>query len=189
MARLRCLGRHGGFALGSAHQSEINPITVGTYAASSSTSELCVCWCRDGAAGHPQPLDPRIRRPPSHALLTALYPAYSLAKARVDIELIDDIARESHQPSLTPPILIALLRRIFDSDNSLQACSPDMHIDETLYYLQALEDQRAKRIKALESRGGAEATKCIKLSRNAIGRYGYITHGLKLWVHSPKSRG
>jgi hypothetical protein len=105
-------------------------------------------------------------------------------------ELIDDIATtEGKEPSLSPPILIALLRRIFDSDDSLQACSPDMNIHETLYYLESLETQRSKRIKALEQRGGAEATKYIKLSRNAIGRYGYVTHGLKLWVTPSSLRG
>jgi hypothetical protein len=127
-------------------------------------------------------------RHPTHFSQHFIQRTHSLDSFVLITELIDDIASEGHQPALTPHILIALLRRIFDSDNSLQACSPDMHISETLEFLEMLETQRAKRIKALESRGGAEATKYIKLSRNAVGRYGYITHGLKLWVHSP-SRG
>jgi len=58
-----------------------------------------------------------------------------------------------------------------------------MNIRETLYYLDVLERKRAKRIKALERRDASdEAAKYIKLARNAVSRYGYVTHGLKLWV-------
>ena len=99
--------------------------------------------------------------------------------------LIDDIALKDQQPPLTPPVIIALLRRIFSSPESLRACSPDMNIHETLDYLETLEKHRAKRVKALERRGGLEAQKYLKLSRNAPARYGYVVNGLKVWVRDP----
>jgi len=102
--------------------------------------------------------------------------------------LIDDIALKEQQPLLTAPVIIALLRRIFSSPESVRACSPDMNIHETLDYLETLDKHRAKRVKALERRGGLEAQKYLKLSRNAPDRYKYIVNGLKLWVrNSPRA--
>ena len=115
------------------------------------------------------------------------YPIHALIRVLM-VELIDDIALKEPQPAVTPAVIVALLRRIFISPESLRACSPDMNIHETLHYLETLEKQRARRVKALERRGGAEAQKYMKLSRNALARYNYIVNGLKLWVPPSPAR-
>lgn len=82
----------------------------------------------------------------------------------------------------TPIVIVALLKRIFSIPSSLKACDPDMCVHETIEYLELLEKQRTKRIKALERRSiGAEF---IKTSPSVYARYIFALTGVKYWVCS-----
>lgn len=60
-----------------------------------------------------------------------------------------------------------------------------MYIHETIDYLELLEKQRMKRIKALERRGGTVGAEFIKTSNNALARYNFAVIGIKYWVLFP----
>jgi hypothetical protein len=57
-----------------------------------------------------------------------------------------------------------------------------MYIHETIEYLELLEKQRTKRIKALERRGGSMGAEFIKTSPSVYARYIFALIGLKYWV-------
>jgi hypothetical protein len=59
-----------------------------------------------------------------------------------------------------------------------------MYIYETLEYLELLEKQRTRRIKALERRGGSIGADFIKTSPGVYTRYIFALTGLKYWVRS-----
>jgi hypothetical protein len=98
------------------------------------------------------------------------------------VVLLDQIASNPDQPPLPPTLLIALLKRIFSHPKSLEACSIDHDIHETIEYLELVETHRLKRIKALEKRGGPIIAEFIKTSGASQSRFNYALIGLKYWV-------
>jgi hypothetical protein len=95
---------------------------------------------------------------------------------------MDQIASVPDQPPLSPIVLIALLKRIFEHSDSLNVCTADSDIDTTIYYLEHLEKLRQKRIKALEKRGGQIVAVFLKNSKSIESRFNFVLHGIKIWV-------
>ncbi len=90
---------------------------------------------------------------------------------------------DPEQPQISPIVIVALLRRIFSSPDALRVCDSDMDIYETIQYLELLEKQRTRRIKALERRGGSVGAEFIKTSNNTFARYKFALTGIKYWVY------
>jgi hypothetical protein len=100
------------------------------------------------------------------------------------IALLDKISLKEDQPHLPPTLVIALLRRIFSPSSSLLSCYEDMGIDETIDYLGLVEQQRIKRIKALEKRGGPIIADFIRTANPSQSRFNFALIGIKYWVSS-----
>jgi len=96
--------------------------------------------------------------------------------------LLDETALGPDQPQIPAPVLIALLKRIFSSPNSVRACEIDHNIELSIEYLEQIERQRAKRIKALEKRGVPNLKQFTDLSEPTLRRYKYGLTGIKYWV-------
>lgn len=97
-------------------------------------------------------------------------------------ELLDNIASTTTQPPLPPTLLIGLLRHIFSHPQALKACDGGMGITETIEYLEQLEAERVKRIKALERRGAPLGAEFVNSSPTIHKRYDFVLTGIKLWV-------
>ena len=96
------------------------------------------------------------------------------------------IASKPDQPQIPPTLIIALLRRIISHQNDpAKVCGADTDILETIDYLDLLEQQRTKRIKALENRGGPLVADFLKTATVAQNRYNFALVGIKMWVHAP----
>lgn len=96
--------------------------------------------------------------------------------------LLDQIASVPDQPPLSPIVLIALLRRVFDNPNSLDACTVDQDVDQTIYYFEQLEKLRKKRVKALQKRGGQMVAVFLKNAQSTENRFNFALQGIKIWV-------
>ena len=92
------------------------------------------------------------------------------------------------QPPLSPIVLIALLRRVFDSPNSLNACTVDQDVDQTIYYFEQLEKLRKKRVKALQKRGGQMVAVFLKNAQSTENRFNFALQGIKIWACFPFNR-
>lgn len=98
------------------------------------------------------------------------------------IALCDQLASTPDQPQIPPTVLIALLHRIFSHPNSKDICDVDHGILETIDYLELLETQRLKRMKALEKRGGTLVSDLLKTSAITLSRYNFSLICIKYWV-------
>ena len=98
--------------------------------------------------------------------------------------MLDEIALAPDQPQIPPIALIALLQRIVSSPDSIKACDPDADIYTTLEYLELLEAQRLKRIKAIATRGSSLTAEVTRTSKVAQSRYAFALTSLKYWVKS-----
>lgn len=99
-----------------------------------------------------------------------------------DLALCDQLASTADQPSFPPIVLIALLHRIFSHPNAKDICDVDNGILDTIEYLETLETQRLKRMKALEKRGGALVGDLLKTSEITLSRYNFSLICIKYWV-------
>lgn len=86
------------------------------------------------------------------------------------------------QPPIPPLLVIALLKHVFAHSDGSSACDFDHAILDTIEYLELLETQRLKRVKALEKRGGPLVTEYIRTSVTAKSRFNFVLIGVKYWV-------
>ena len=98
--------------------------------------------------------------------------------------LLDQIASLEDQPPIPSIALIALLKLIFANSDGSSACDVDHDILETIEYLEVLESQRVKRLKALEKRGGPLVADFIKTAATAQSRFNFALIGVKYWVRT-----
>jgi hypothetical protein len=96
--------------------------------------------------------------------------------------LLTQIASDPDQPPLSSYVLIALMRRIFQPTDSLQSCSQDYAIFETLEYLQCLETMRLKRVRRITELDPQSARLYAKSSTTAVSQYNFALHGIRMWV-------
>lgn len=65
----------------------------------------------------------------------------------------------------------------------MRACEVDHSVELSIEYLEQIERQRAKRIKALEKRGVPNIKQYTDLSEPSIRRYKYGLTGIRFWVY------
>ena len=135
-------------------------------------------------------MDPRIRRDRSLQIQRHVHSRYLLYRYTVlTTALCDQLASTPDQPPLPPIVLIALLHRIFSPPNGKEVCDIDNGILDTIDYLEILETQRLKRMKALERRGGDLVGDLLKTSGITVSRYNFSLICIKYWVWPHSGEG